>query len=214
MKPKRIILVRHGTSEGNADRVVYETTPDYAVNLTLKGIEDARRAGKEIASLIGSESLRVYLSPYYRTRQTCEHIIKNFPSQVDMVIEDPRLREQDWGHQRAVDDTDVIVDHRDAFSPFYYRIPDGESGADVFDRISTFLESMYRDFNKDDFPANALIVSHGMTMRLFLMRWFHWSVEDFEELHNPCNGQVVVLKLQENGKYNLISELRRRGAKQ
>jgi hypothetical protein len=27
-----------------------------------------------------------------------------------------------------------------AFSPFYYRLPDDESGADVYDRVSTSLK--------------------------------------------------------------------------
>lgn len=37
MKPKRIILVRHGQSEGNEDSLNYETIPNYALNLTNKG---------------------------------------------------------------------------------------------------------------------------------------------------------------------------------
>ena len=53
---------------------------------------------------------------------------------------------------------------------FYYRIPDGESGADVYDRVSTFLETLYRDFAKPDYPENTIIVTHGMTLRLFFMR--------------------------------------------
>jgi len=53
MKPKRIILVRHGQSEGNEDSLNYETIPDYALNLTPKGQEQAVGAGKEILSIIG-----------------------------------------------------------------------------------------------------------------------------------------------------------------
>jgi broad specificity phosphatase PhoE len=64
MKPNRIILVRHGESEGNVDKNHYLTIPDYALNLTLDGIEQARQAGNEIKEIIGSENLYVYLSPY------------------------------------------------------------------------------------------------------------------------------------------------------
>ena len=74
MKPKRIILVRHGLSQGNADKRLHETIPDYALNLTDEGIEQARRAGKEIKLIIGQETLQVYLSPYFRTRQTFQPI--------------------------------------------------------------------------------------------------------------------------------------------
>jgi broad specificity phosphatase PhoE len=207
MKPGRIILVRHGESEGNFDKIHYETVPDYALNLTPRGIDQAKQAGAKIKNLIGSETLYVYISPYYRTRQTYQYIKEYVSPNVVKAVEDPRLREQDWGHLRNADMNDEIVKNRHSYSAFYYRIPDGESGADVYDRVSTFLETLHRDFNKPDFPPNVLIVTHGMTLRLFLMRWFHWSVEEFENLHNLQNCQVVLMQLESDGHYNLVPEL-------
>jgi len=210
MKPQRIILVRHGKSEGNADKNQYQSVPDYALNLTPDGIEQSRRAGAEIKGIIGSESVYVYLSPYYRTRQTYECIQESIAANVFKAIEDPRIREQDWGHLRSPDVNAEIIRERDQFSTFYYRIPDGESGADVYDRVSTFFDTLHRDFRKPDYPPNALIVTHGMTLRLFLMRWFHWTVEEFENLRNLRNGQVVVMQQGANGRYTLASELEKR----
>jgi broad specificity phosphatase PhoE len=106
-----------------------------------------------------------------------------------------------------------LVKERIAFSPFYYRLPDGESGADVYDRASTFLETLFRDFSKPDFPDNALIVTHGMTMRIFLMRWFHWSVEYFERVRNPHNAEVVVMELDNQDRYRIKTPLRLREEK-
>ncbi len=210
MRPKRIILIRHGNSEGNADRERYATTPDHALNLTPEGEKQAFTAGLQLKELIGGESVRVYLSPYARTRQTYQQISLSLGGNVDKVFEDPRLREQDWGHLRPTDQNEEISQQRDNFSTFYYRIPDGESGADVYDRISTFLETMHRDFQEPDYPQNALIVTHGFAMRLFLMRWFHWSVEEFENLRNPRNCQFVVIELQPDNHYKLIDNLKRR----
>jgi broad specificity phosphatase PhoE len=210
MKPKRIILIRHGKSEGNADQNQYETIPDYALNLTPEGMEQARQAGRDIKGIIGFETLHVYLSPYYRTRQTYQCIRESVETNVSKVFEDPRLREQDWGHLRSPDVNEEIIRERDRFSTFYYRIVDGESGADVYDRVSTFLETLYRDFEKFDYPENALIVTHGMTLRLFLMRWFHWSVEEFEALRNPGNCQTVVMQRENSERYDLITELVKR----
>jgi broad specificity phosphatase PhoE len=210
MRPKQIILVRHGNSEGNADRERYATTPDHALNLTTEGEQQALQAGQEIKQLIGEETVRVYLSPYTRTRQTYQQISQSIAPSVDRVLEDPRLREQDWGHLRPSDQNEEISQQRDNFSTFYYRIPDGESGADVYDRISTFLETMHRDFEEPDYPPNALIVTHGFAMRLFLMRWFHWSVEEFENLRNPRNCEIVVIELQPDNHYKLVDTLRRR----
>jgi len=185
--------------------------PDYALNLTPEGIEQARQAGIEIKKLIGSETVYVYLSPYYRTRQTYETIKESIEANIVKTIEDPRIREQDWGHLRNPDVNEEIIKERGQFSTFYYRIPDGESGADVYDRVSTFLETLYRDFNKPEYPQNVLIVTHGMTLRLFLMRWFHWTVEEFENVRNPRNCQIVVMQQKPDKHYALVSELAKRG---
>ncbi len=74
MKPKRIILVRHGESEANVERTKYESTPDYALDLTDTGRAQAIRAGEEIRGIIGEETIHAYVSPFYRTRQTFEEI--------------------------------------------------------------------------------------------------------------------------------------------
>ncbi len=213
MRPNRILLIRHGESEGNIDKSQYQFVPDYALVLTPKGIVQAQQAGREIKEIIGSESLYVYLSPYFRTRQTFQHLKTGLEANISKIIEDPRIRELDWGHLRHPDDNEEIIKQRDDFSTFYYRIPDGESGADVYDRVTTFLETLYRDFNKPDYPQNTLIVTHGLTLRLFLMRWFHWTVEEFENLRNPRNCQIVVMRKRSDEKYELTTKLARRDNK-
>ena len=209
MKPNRIILIRHGESEGNLDKDKYRTIPDYALNLTPLGMEQALGAGHAIKEIIGEESLYVYLSPYVRTRQTFQQLKSGIEQNIVRIIEDPRIREMDWGHFRHPNENEEISKRRDEFSTFYYRIPDGESGADVYDRVSTFLETMFRDFNKPKYPQNTLIVTHGLTLRLFLMRWFHWTVEEFETLRNPRNGEVVVMQKNAADRYELISNLKK-----
>jgi broad specificity phosphatase PhoE len=210
MKPKRILLIRHGESQGNADKNQYMSVPDYALNLTPRGIEQARQAGKEIQDMLGIESLYVYLSPFFRTRQTFEYLKESLEKNIVKSVEDPRIREQDWGHLRHPDENQEIMQARESFSTFYYRVPDGESGADVYDRVSSFLDTLFRDFNKVDYPQNTLIITHGLTLRLFLMRWLHWTVEDFENLHNPRNCQIVVLRKKVDERYELISKLEKR----
>ena len=99
------------------------------------------------------------------------------------------------------------------YGTFYYRLPDGESGADVYDRVTTFLETLHRDFSKPNFPENAVIVTHGLTLRIFLMRWFHWSVGHFERVRNPRNGEVVVMEIGSDGRYEVVTTLRLREPK-
>ena len=210
MKPKRIILIRHGESEGNTDRNVYSRKPDYALLLTLKGVQQANDAGAELSKLVGDENMEFYVSPLFRTKQTFQQIAKNFPEEQYTWKEEPRLREQEWGHLRSLEQCHAVDKERDAYGTFYFRIPDGESAADVYDRVSDFFNTLFRDFAKNNFPQNAVMITHGMTIRLFLMRWFHYIVTEFEELCNPPNCGIIVMELQENGKYQLITQLKKR----
>ena len=33
-------------------------------------------------------------------------------------------------------------------------------------------------------------MTHGLALRVFLMRWFHWSVDQFMQVFNPPNAEV------------------------
>ena len=207
MKPKRIILVRHGESEGNLDKAIYADKPDYALLLTETGMKQASNAGAELKRIIGDEKVKFFISPHFRTRMTFEGITPHFSREQVTYVEEPRLREQEWGHFRNENDGKEVDRQRDEFGTFYFRIPDGESAADVYDRVSDFFGTMHREFLKPNFPENVIIVTHGMTIRLFLMRWFHWTVEEFERYHNPENCQIITMEKDGSDKYRLISEL-------
>ncbi|MDX1958226.1 MAG: histidine phosphatase family protein [Leptospiraceae bacterium] len=210
MKPNKIFLIRHGESEGNVNRNIYSTKPDYKLLLTEKGKLQATEAGKKINNLLGSESLFCYVSPIWRTRETFQLLQKELVSSNIQIREEPRIREQEWGHLRTIEECEKVDKERDEYGTFYFRIPDGESAADVYDRVSDFMGTLHRDFEKESFPNNVLIVTHGMTLRLFIMKWFHLSVEEFELLSNPKNCELIILEKNELEKYNLITEMRKR----
>ncbi|MGR8007817.1 histidine phosphatase family protein [Streptomyces hypolithicus] len=200
-RPRRIVLVRHGESEGNADDTVYEREPDHALGLTDNGVRQAREAGARLRELFGDERVSAYVSPYRRALETFAAF--GLAEDRTRVREEPRLREQDWGNWQDRDDVRLQKAYRDAYGHFFYRFAQGESGADVYDRVGAFLESLHRSFEAPDHPPNVLLVTHGLTMRLFCMRWFHWSVADFESLSNPGNAQSRMLLLGEDGRYSL-----------
>jgi broad specificity phosphatase PhoE len=200
-RPRRIVLVRHGESVGNADDSVYEREPDHSLPLTEKGWQQAEETGKRLRELFGTERVSVYVSPYRRTHETLRAFHLD-PEHV-RVREEPRLREQDWGNWQDRDDVRLQKAYRDAYGHFFYRFAQGESGADVYDRVGGFLESLFRSFEAPDHPPNVLLVTHGLAMRLFCMRWFHWTVAEFESLSNPENGETRMLLLGEDGKYRL-----------
>lgn len=209
MKPKRIILIRHGESEANVDRYLFGKVPDYTIELTEKGRKQAQIAGENLKEIVGNEQIYFYVSPFWRARSTFENIALAFENFQFRYSEEPRLREQEWGYLRCNEDFDKICRERKEYGTFYYRIPGGEAGSDVYDRINDLLGSMFRDFKKDAFPENCVLITHGLTIRLFIMRFFHLTVEDFEVMESPENCSLVILELQNDGRYILKTKIKK-----
>jgi broad specificity phosphatase PhoE len=97
---------------------------------------------------------------------------------------------------------------REEYGKFFYRFPHGESGADVCDRVCSFLEAFQRE--KLSFPmnTNVVILTHGLTIRMFVKRWFHLSVETFHEMTSPAPGRPIHLLRRDarTGSFRLTDE--------
>jgi broad specificity phosphatase PhoE len=202
------------------DSKKYCHTADPKIRLTERGAREAESCGQEVRRIIEQENkdgdwlVHFYVSPYTRALSTLKQIGRAFDKEhIVGVREEPRIREQDFGNFQNDDMKQVFMPIRERFGRFFYRFPEGESAADVFDRVTSFLESLWRDIdmNRLTKPANTkqpevnlVIVSHGVTMRVFLMRWFKWTVEQFEKLNNPKNCEVRVMQLSKGGEYSLL----------
>lgn len=198
--PKRIFLVRHGQSLGNVDEASYQKTPDWRIPLTPKGKEQAYKCGHRISTIMKDEPVALYYSPYTRARQTVDGIRTALVEKETRILserEDARLREQDVsGDLQNKEEMLEAWKARDQFGRLFFRFPGGESGADASDRAASFIESFFRERQISSFPddVNAVIVTHGLLIRLFIFRWFHLTVEMFEQMKNPDNCSVVVLE--------------------
>lgn len=88
------------------------------------------------------------------------------------VYEEPRIREQDFGNfQPNSEAMQKMWQERADYGHFFYRIPNGESAADGYDRVSGFNESLWRQFGESSFPSVCVLVTHGLMTRVFLMKW-------------------------------------------
>ena len=207
-RPKRIILIRHGQSIANLDETVYECTPDCKIALSVNGERQAYEAGVKLKKLIGEESVTFYVSPFLRTRQTYDQIVKQFDKNKHLLVEDPRIREQERGNYQKMDNRDKVWHERDDVGLFFYRYEGGESVADVYDRCSSFLETLFRFENiGKTYLDNKIIISHGGFMRLFIMRYYKLKVPQFEAMNNPENCGMWVMERRDDGSYKLIPEL-------
>jgi broad specificity phosphatase PhoE len=186
-----IKLVRHGESEANVGRVSALDVGDHAIPLSERGREQAREVGRAIGREFVEGAL-AYTSPYRRTRETLAGIFEGCglppPAPPRGVYEDPRLREVEHGYEPVEAQEELRKTH----GWFYYRFRGGESPADCYDRTSSFLESMMRQVERKR-AERVLIVTHGLTIRCFVMRFMHLSVEQFDALANPMNCAVVTI---------------------
>ena len=216
--PHRVLLLRHGQSMGNIDECLYSTTPDNAMPLTPLGWQQAQKAGQLLQSLVVGPRVHFIVSPYVRTVETLHGVWSAWcppgPGWHETLQEqygfswhqDPRIREQDFGNFQEPSKIKQAKKDRQQFGAFYYRFPHGESASDVYDRISTFLDSLWRSFDYNSCETY-VIVTHGIAIRVLLARYFRYTVDQFHLLSNPRNCEVVVLehdgrgKLQFGGRY-------------
>ncbi|MFL6140414.1 MAG: histidine phosphatase family protein [Labedaea sp.] len=188
----QIILLRHAQSLGNVDELAYTPIPDHSLPLTGLGEQQARAAGAVLRRVLGAAPVAVYVSPYVRTVRTLE--LLELGGLVQWTVPEPRLREQDWGNLQDPVEQERQKRNRHEFGHFFYRLAHGESGADVDDRVASFLSELELRVQADpSHPDTALVVTHGLTMRLLCRRMFSWSIDLFESLSNPdhCDHRVL-----------------------
>jgi 2,3-bisphosphoglycerate-dependent phosphoglycerate mutase len=206
----RIFLVRHGESLGNLNEQAYGQFGDHNVPLTLWGHRQALAAGRAIASHLegvpraGFQKLRIWYSPFLRTRQSKDALLEALPAEsVGHISEDYLLREQDFGlfteiydraeqRQKFPDEFDKWARLRSNSGKFYARPPDGESRADVAQRVRLFLQTLMHDAGNGN--DNIIIVGHGVTNRAFEMNFLQHPVEWFERSDNPGNSDVTLIE--------------------
>ncbi len=258
--PRRLIVVRHGLSEGNVRPAVYGEKPDAHIALVEQGWEQARQAGRRIRAIVGDdEAVQFITSSYRRTRETLDGILigggfrqvtqgasgdsNHIGSSglvnklsIGPILEEHRLREQEFGMFQDAQQLEEEMKERRAIGSFYYRFGGGESGADVYDRVSHFVDSLrrpgglfyQRDWRSflsskttakagdqhdggfraaDDWrPSTVVFVTHGLTARLFLMAWFNLTVDEFHGIWNLGNCEFYVLERDEPREFDENSD--------
>jgi broad specificity phosphatase PhoE len=151
----RLILVRHGESEGNrAQR--FSPNPD--IRLTEVGVEQARESGRLIASHF--RPTRVVASSYHRAQHTAALIAEVVGYSGEVLIE-PDLRERGIGELAGQPYRSMREHPEYDMSRFWeWRPGGGESLVDVQLRAAPVLVRLVEQFPQED----VVVVSHGGVM--------------------------------------------------
>jgi broad specificity phosphatase PhoE len=192
--PKNLFLIRHGESEGNLVNKKFIETGDTSLfsenflnlhesqyNLTEKGIEQAKLTGKWLRenNLISFD--RMLVSNNNRAMQTAAYLdLQNPQWMIDF-----NLRERENGLFNLINKTQRFANcvNQEKFhdsQPFLFRPPQGESMADVAQRIKIILNTLARECDGKD----VIIVCHGHVIRTFRIIIEHMSLSQSNEYLN------------------------------
>jgi len=151
--PTRLILVRHGESEGNRDRT-FTQNPD--VPLTALGRRQARATADLVAARFRPS--RLVASPFTRARQTAEIIGEVLGLSVEL---DAAFREQSFGIFAGRPYESLLSDAAYHDGPrWQWRPRDGESLTDVYGRVVPAFDRLAQAARGQD----VVLVSHGGVM--------------------------------------------------
>lgn len=141
-----IVLVRHGQTRGNVERVLQvPETP-----LSEEGLAQAARLGERLASLdVG----RILASDYARAHTTAEAVRKTTGAPLEL---DPGLRERHFGDLRGMPYADLP---EDPFGPDYVP-PGGESWQDLHERVDAVWERIVAARAVTE--GALVVVTHGL----------------------------------------------------
>jgi broad specificity phosphatase PhoE len=170
-----LVIVRHAESQRNVGKPAAQAAGqleyhgnvrDMDVQLTENGRRQAEATGQYLAGKFRFD--RLFVSPYERTVQTAELMVKQFPYPLEMTLEE-RVREKEFGVLDGLTKKGIAQKYpeeakrRERQGKYYYRPPGGESYPDVALRVHSFLGTLVRECRRQ----SVLVVCHSVVVLTF-----------------------------------------------
>lgn len=208
----RIVLVRHGESEGNVNGARYADVGDPPICLTAEGQSQLRSTGiflRHYYNSTGRKGLtapqRIWVSPFARAEQSAALALEAFRDVSLDICRDRRLVEQNFGlipyiayqknpkHDELIRALVEISKEVASKDPFLAAPPFGESPAAQHVRVMDFLRLM--DAERDEQGIeDVCIVSHGGTGKHIIMDRMKLPFTAWKEIALQNNGDVTVIE--------------------
>ncbi|GAB4115055.1 MAG: alpha-ribazole phosphatase [Candidatus Caldatribacteriota bacterium] len=196
----KLILIRHGESEGNAKR---QFSGSQNVNLTDQGIKQAERLAFRLRKVSVDE---VYCSDLRRAQHTAEIIFKNH--QVN-IISNSNFREINFGAWEGYTFEEVMARYGKNTEiklwmtnlPEEVHFPEGESLSVFNKRVMGELNKIIGKDTQKEISKTIALVVHGGTIRVILCNAlkinlkYMWNIEQHSTALNIIHyyeGQAFV----------------------
>ena len=193
MSERLLVLVRHGQSEWNLKNLF---TGWHDVDLTEKGIEEARAAGRRLKAE-GARFDVAFTSVLKRAQRTLDLVLEELGQTGLPVIRDPALNERDYGELVGLNKDDARARWGDEQVHIWRRSydvapPGGESLKDTAGRVLPYYiaEILPRVLRGE----RVLVAAHGNSLRALAMVLDRHTTESILKL-NIETGVPMIYRL-------------------
>lgn len=201
--PSRIVLVRHGQSEGNVkstEDMSFKEKANHRFKLTKEGREQATAMGRYIQERFKKFDA-YFCSTFLRTQETISLMYPDVSHQVDSRLNE--LWRGIW-HTLSKEEVERIYPEekyiRDREGQFHYRPPGGQSCSDVEVMIYSFLQDLSLFYSNKDI----LISAHGNWMLLFWKIITNAMPEDYEDRYQNKKYKNCSLAIYEKSNSSVL----------
>ncbi|GAD84964.1 histidine phosphatase family protein [Nocardia asteroides NBRC 15531] len=197
--PAKLVLVRHGETEGNIAKILDTQVP--GLPLTERGVAQAKAFGAALVRapqvLVSSEALRA--------RQTASYIEAATGTQAHVL---DGLYEVQVGELHGRSDREAHEFFQKIYRGWHHgeldtRAPGGESGHEVLERIVPVLDGLREEFLTGDADGDVVVVNHGAAMRLVAMT-LAGVAPPFTTNNHLDNTETIELVPTENGGWECL----------
>jgi len=201
--PIKLILIRHGESDGNAQR---KFSGFQDVNLTEKGIWQAKRLARRLE---GVQVNAVYCSDLKRARHTTEII---FGDRGKDIVVSPNLREINFGIWEGMTFEEIKLREGAKFTSWMENpdektiIPQGESLAILNERVMTEVNRILQEHKNEEKDKTIDIVCHGGAIRIILCNVLNLELKNLWFIKQNSTALNIIEYYNHKGVISLLND--------
>ncbi len=196
---RQVFLIRHAESGEDVNPNIRNEVSDNQISLTGIGVEQVNAMVERILPQLARYSrIKVFVSPSNRAVETLEAFISYFPDAEFDVVNEPRIRNLDWGNT-TIENVREIERQRYEVGVLYFQFPGGDNTPEFVQNIQRFVDELQAEGARADYPECVIMFMHGFALRLVAKAFLGMSDDAFRYLANPANCYVAVLDISESG---------------